>query len=131
MIEQQMIKFSDLTLAQAENLNNWIVDGDLRIVCTENEKNGLYWERKKRIEILKSLYVQCLNYFEPRTNDELYELDLIFICAARIRKYQFYEIAVALRQQSYWGLNGDIESLAVEITPEIYFKAISFLNKNA
>lgn len=127
MIEQQMIKFSDLTLAQAENLNNWIVDGDLRIVCTENEKNGLYYERKKRIEILKSLYDRCLHCFEPNTNDKIYEIDLIFICAARIRKYQFYEIAVVLKHR----LNEDIESLAVEITPEIYAKAISFLNKNA
>lgn len=127
MIEQQMIKFSDLTLAQAENLNNWIVDGDLRIVCTENEKNGLYWQRRKRIEILKSLYDRCLDCFEPNSNDKIYETDLIFICAARIRKYQFYEIAVVLKDR----LNEDIESLAVEITPEIYFKAISFLNKNA
>lgn len=127
MIEQQMIKFSDLTLAQAENLNNWIVDGDLRIVCTENEKNGLYYERKKRIEILKSLYDRCLYCFKPNTNDENDEMDLIFICAARIRKYQFYEIAVVLKHR----LNEDIESLAVEITPEIYFKALSFLNKNA
>lgn len=125
MIEQQMIKFSDLTLAQAENLNNWIVDGDLRIVCTENEKNGLYWQRRKRIKILNILYDRCLNCFEPNTSDKI--MDLIFICAARIRKYQFYEIAVALKHR----LNEDIESLAVEITPDIYFKAISFLNKNA
>ena len=127
MIEQQMIKFSDLTLAQAENLNNWIVDGDLRIVCTENEKNGLYWQRRKRIELLNILYDRCLYCFKPNTNDENDEIDLIFICAARIRKYQFYEIAVVLKHR----LDEDIESLAVEITPEIYFKAISFLNKNA
>lgn len=127
MIEQQMIKFGDLTLAQAGNLDNWIVDGDLRLVCTENEKNGLYWERKKRIEILKSLYARCLYCFEPNTYDKIYEIDLIFICAARIRKYQFYEIAMVLKHR----LNEDIESLAVEITPEIYFKAISFLNKYA
>lgn len=127
MIEQQMIKFSDLTLAQAENLNNWIVDGDLRIVCTENEKNGLYWQRRKRIELLNILYDRCLYCFEPNTNDKIYEIDLIFICAARIIKYQFYEIAVVLKHR----LNEDIESLAVEITPEIYYKAISFLNKNA
>lgn len=125
MIEQQMIKFSDLTLAQAENLNNWIVDGDLRIVCAENEKNGLYWQRRKRIELLNILYDRCLNCFEPNTSAKI--MDLIFICAARIRKYQFYEIAVVLKHR----LNEDIESLAVEITPEIYFKAISFLNKNA
>lgn len=127
MIEQQMIKFSDLTLAQAENLNNWIVDGDLQIVCTKNKKNGLYYERKKRIEILKSLYNRCLHCFKPNTNDKIYEIDLIFICAARIRKYQFYEIAVVLKHR----LNEDIESLAVEITPEIYIKALLFLNKNA
>lgn len=127
MIKQQMIKFSDLTLEQAENLNNWIVDGDLRIVCTENEKNGLYWQRRKRIELLNILFDRCLDCFKPNTNDEIYEMELIFICAARIRKYQFYEIAVVLKHR----LNEDVESLAVEITPEIYFKAISFLNKNA
>lgn len=127
MIEQPMIKFSDLTLAQAENLNNWIVDGDLRIVCTENEKNGLYWQRRKRIELLNILYDRCLYCFKPNTNDEIYEMELIFICAARIRKYQFYEITMVLKHR----LNEDVKSLALVLTPEIYFKAISFLNKNA
>lgn len=126
MIEQQMIKFSDLTLAQAENLNNWIVDGDLGVVCAKNEKKRLYWQRRKRIELLNILYDRCSYCFESNTNDKIYETDLIFICAARIRKYQFYEIAVALKYQLE-----DIKSLAMEITPEIYFKAISFLNKNA
>ena len=47
MIKQQMIKFSDLTLAQAENLNNWIVDGDLGIVCAKNEKKTALLAKKK------------------------------------------------------------------------------------
>lgn len=127
MIKQQMIKFSDLTLAQAENLNNWIVDGDLGIVCTENEKNGLYWQRRKRIELLNILYDRCLDCFEPNSNDKIYETNLIFICAARIRKYQFYEITMVLKHR----LNEDIESLAVEITPEIFAKAIAFLQRYA